>query len=317
MGHAERGVPDAAIACTVEQAVLGEGARWDARRDELLRVDIVAGRVHRDRVADDGGLVPVRSYALPGTVGAIAPIDGDDGWLLAAGRGFTHLAPDGSLRTIADVAPPGTRMNDAACDPSGRCWAGTLADDHRPGGGALYRLDRVGQVELVLDGLTISNGIGWSPDGATMYLADSGPRVVHAFAFDAPRGTISGGRALVTIPEDLGAPDGLTVDAAGDLWVAIYGGWCVRRYGPDGVLRGELPVPAAQCTSCAFGGPGLSRLYVTTATEGWDEERRRAEPAAGLLYRLVTDAVGRPAAPFRPDPAWWAGLRAAAELPGT
>lgn len=308
MGTTEPHQQGAAVACTTEQTVLGEGARWDARRDELLRVDIVAGRVFRDRIDGDGGLVPVRTYTVPGTVGAIAPIEGDEGWLLAAGRGFVHLLPDGTWRTIAEVAPEGTRMNDAACDPEGRFWAGTLADDHRPGGGALYRLQRAGGIELILDGLTISNGLGWSPDGGTMYLADSGPRVIHAFAFDAARGTISQGRVLVTISEGEGAPDGLTVDAAGDLWVAVYGGGCVRRYAPDGALRQVLDVPAEQTTCCAFGGPGMSRLYVTTATEGWSDERRRAEPGAGLVYRLDTDAIGRPAAPFRPDRDWWASV---------
>lgn len=305
-----------AIACTSEQTVLGEGARWDARRDELLRVDIMAGRVYRDGVAEDGGLVPVRSYAVPGTVGAIAPIEGDDGWLLAAGRGFAHLAPDGALRSIAEVAPDGTRMNDAACDPQGRFWAGTLAHDHHIGGGALYRLDRDGRVEQVLDGLTISNGLGWSPDGATMYLADSIPGVVHAFDFDGGAGTIARGRVLITVPGEVGVPDGLAVDAAGDLWVAVYGGARVRRYAPDGQLREDLPVPAEQATCCAFGGPGMSWLYVTTATGGWTDERRAAEPGAGIVYRLATDTVGRPAFPFRPDPAWWAGVRAGDADPG-
>src|SRR5262245_4038850 len=190
-----------AIPCTTEQCLLGEGAGWDARRSELLRVDIIAGRVFRDRIDDAGGLIPVRTYQVPGTVGAIAPVQGDEGWLLAAGRGFVHLSPDGSLRPLAkNVAPSGTRMNDAACDPQSRLWAGTLADDHHVGGGALYRLDRNGQTELMLSGLTISNGLGWSPDGRTMYLADSGPRVVHAFAFDAKRGTISDGRILINVP---------------------------------------------------------------------------------------------------------------------
>jgi sugar lactone lactonase YvrE len=299
-----------AVPCTAEQTVLGEGARWDARRDELLRVDILAGRIFRDRVAADGSLVAVRSYAVPGTVGAITPIEGDDGWLLAAGRGFVHLLPDGTLRSIGEVAPTGTRLNDAACDPQGRFWAGSLADDHRPGGGALYRLDRDGRVEMVLDGLTISNGLGWSPDGSTMYLVDSIPGVVHAFTFDGEAGTIAGGRVLITVPEDVGAPDGLAVDAAGDLWVAIYGGGCVRRHGPDGGLREVLAVPAAQATCCAFGGPGLRTLYVTTATEGWTDEQRAAEPAAGLVYRIATNSVGRPAAPFRPEAAWWARVGA-------
>jgi sugar lactone lactonase YvrE len=294
------------VACTTEQTQLGEGARWDARRDELLRVDILAARVYRDRVADDGGLVPVRSYRVPGTVGAVAPVHGDEGWLLAAGRGFMHLAPNGSLRQLAEVTAPETRMNDAACDPQGRFWAGMVADHRRAGSGALYRLDRDGRTELMFDGLTISNGLGWSPDGATMYLADTGPRVIRAFAFDAERGAISDERILVTVAEEIGGPDGLTVDADGDLWVAIFGGGRVQRYSPEGELRDELPVPAMETTSCAFAGPGLNRLYVTTATENWTDEQRRAEPAAGLVYRFDTDATGRPAEPFRPDPSWWA-----------
>jgi sugar lactone lactonase YvrE len=294
-----------AVPCSTGQTHLGEGIRWDARRDEMLAVDILTGGVYRAHVRDDGALERVRAYQLPGTVGMIAPVEGDEGWLLGAGRSFVYLAPDGTHRTIAEVAPAGTRMNDGACDPQGRFWGGTLADDHHEGGGALYRLGRDGQAELMLDGLTISNGLGWSPDGGTMYLVDSGPRVIHAFAFDADHGTISAGRILVTVPEEAGAPDGMTVDAAGDLWVAIYGGGRVNRYAPDGSLREVYPIPARQCTCCAFGGPGLHRLFVTTATEGWTDEQRRAEPAAGLVYRVDTDATGRPALPFRPDPAWW------------
>jgi sugar lactone lactonase YvrE len=302
--------PDgAAVACTAEQTQLGEGVRWDARRGELLRVDILSGRVYRDVVADDGALAPVRVYELPWPVGMIAPIEGDEGWLLGAGRAFVHLAADGTTLTLAEVAPPATRMNDGACDPQGRFWAGTLADDHHPGGGALYRLDRNGRTELMLEGLTISNGVGWSPDGTTMYLVDSGPRVIHAFAFDGDYGTLSAGRLLVSMPEDEGAPDGMTVDAAGDLWVAVYGAGQVRRYSPDGDLREVLVVPARQSTCCAFAGPGLHRLYVTTATEGWTDEQRKAEPSAGLVYRLDTGATGRPAAPFVPNPTWWGTVR--------
>jgi sugar lactone lactonase YvrE len=199
-------------------------------------------------------------------------------------------------------------MNDGASDAQGRFWVGTLADDFRPGGGALYRLDSDGHVECTLSDLTISNGLGWSPDGATMYLADSGQRVVHAFQFHAKTGMISDGRVLVTVDEDVGTPDGLTVDSDGDIWVAIYGGGRVQRYSPDGALRESLLLPAAQSTSCAFAGPRLKRLYVTTATEGWSDDQRRAEPTAGLIYRFDTDASGRPAAPFQPDATWWSKI---------
>lgn len=306
--EAHRDMRPEAHPCTTDQALLGEGARWDARRGELLVVDILAGHVNRGHVGEDGGLSLVRAYELPGTVGAVAPIEDDDGWLLAANRGFAHLSENGALRRFAEIAPAGTRMNDAACDPQGRFWAGTMANDHRPGAGALYRLERDGRIDLMLDSLTISNGLGWSLDGATMYLADSGPRVVHAFSFDGDRGTISNGRVLIEVPEDVGTPDGLTVDAAGDLWVAIFGGGRVRHYSKEGELLDEWPVPAEETTSCAFAGPGLNHLFVTTATEDWSEAERRAEPSAGLVYRFDTDATGRPAELFRPDPAWWATL---------
>jgi sugar lactone lactonase YvrE len=297
------------VACTAEQTVLGEGVRWDARRGELLRVDILRGRVFRDVVTPDGGLRSVQTYQLPVPVGAIAPVWNDDGWLLAAGRGFVRLAPDGTTRDLVDAVAAGTRMNDAACDARGRCWAGSLADDHRPGGGGLHWLDPDGRVETVLDGLTIPNGIGWDPDGETMYLVDSGPGEVFAFSFDPDRGAITAGRVLIAVSRHDGTPDGLTVDAAGDLWVAMYGGGRVHRYAPDGTLRDVVAVPALQTTCCAFGGVGLRRLYVTTATEGWTDEQRSADPAAGLVYCVDTDAAGLPAAPFVPDRTWWGTVR--------
>lgn len=295
-----------AVACTTEQTELGEGVRWDARRGELLRVDILAGHVYRDRVFQDGALDPVAVYRLPWPVGMVAPIHGDDGWLLGAGRGFVRLAPDGTHQAVvADVSAPGTRMNDGGADPHGRFWAGSLADDHHPGGGTFYRLDRDGRVERMLDGMTIPNGVGWSPDGRTMYLVDSGPRVVYAFDFDGERGELSHQRVLIAIDGQIGAPDGMTVDAAGDLWVAIYGAGQVQRFSSDGVLREALTVPSPQSTCCGLAGPSLNWLYVTTATEGWTDEERKADPAAGLVYRLDTGAVGRAAAAFRPDKAWW------------
>ena len=293
-------------ACTTEQCRLGEGVRWDARRQELLRVDIVAGRVFRDVIGDDGALVSIHAYQLDSTVGAIAPVEGDDGWIVAAGRGLLHLTPDGRVHdVVGEVAAPGTRMNDAACDPQGRFWAGTMAEDQRRGAGALFRLDRGGRVDQMLGGLTIANGLGWSPDGTTMYVTDSGDCAVYAYRFDADRGTISDGRVLISVPDEIGAPDGMTVDAAGNLWVAVYGGGQVRCYSPNGALYQMHPLPTPQTTCCAFGGPGLRRLYVTTATEGWTDAERLADPRAGVVYRIDTEASGNPAAPFRPHPAWW------------
>lgn len=296
-----------AVAVTTRQDELGEGVIWDDRRDELVRVDIPAGIVFRDRVADDGSLVPVRRYDVGGSVGAIVPIDGDDGWLVALDRGLAHLSVDGAVRRFADhadLAPADVKMNDGACDPQGRFWVGTIAE--RDAGAALYRVGRDGAVAQVLDGLTISNGIDWSLDGRTMYLADSTPGVVHAFDFDGLDGTLSNGRVVIRLAPEEGMPDGLTVDTAGDLWVALWGGASVRRYRADGALRGEWSIPAVETTSCAFAGPGMRWLYVTSATENWTDEQRREAPGAGLVYRLDTDATGRPAARFRPLADWWA-----------
>ena len=225
-----------ALTCAVEQSVLGEGVRWDDRRGELLRVDILTGRVFLDEIDGDGDLVPICVHEVPGTVGAITPIEGDDGWLLAAGQGIAHLHRDGTCHALAMVTGPEARMNDAACDPDGRFWAGSVAHDHHVGGGALYRFDPDGSWEQVLEGLTIPNGLGWSLDGRTMYLVDSGPREIYRFGFDLGSGAISDRRVLVRVAEGVGSPDGLTVDASGTLWVAIYGGGCVHRYSPDGRL---------------------------------------------------------------------------------
>ena len=243
-----------AVACTINQAVLGEGLRWDASRGEILAVDILAGRVYRGRVADDGDLTLVRDYTVPGTVGAIAPVEGDEGWVLAAGRGLRPSVPGWFAAPLARGRPGGDADERRRLRSAGPALGGTLADDFRPEAGRFTASTRNGRVELMLDDLTISNGLGWSPDGATMYLADSGPRLVHAFNFDA------NSRANLRWPgadhgaEQVGTPDGLTVDADGDIWVAIYGGGRVQRYSPEGVLREELLVPAAQSTSCAFAG---------------------------------------------------------------
>jgi sugar lactone lactonase YvrE len=304
-----------AVACTEHQSMLGEGLRWDAYRCELLRVDILAGRVHRDLIDPSGRLLPIAVYEVPGTVGAVTPVAHDCGWLLAAERGFQYLRHDGSVVAIRDVAKEGTRMNDAACDPRGRLWAGALARDFRVGGGTLFCLRGDGRCRAVLDGLTIPNGIGWSPDGRTMYLADSGRRVVIAFDYDAVNGEISSDRVLVALDEGEGTPDGLTVDARGHLWVAIYGGGRVNRYRPNGQLCESIVIPAEQVTSCAFAGLGMNRLYVTTGTEGWSDDQRQADPGAGLVYRFDTGSWGIAAQPFVPDPVWWGDVAGVRKIP--
>ncbi|MGY1689101.1 SMP-30/gluconolactonase/LRE family protein [Geodermatophilus sp. SYSU D01105] len=283
----------------------GEGPTWDDDRGELLWVDISAGTVRRATVAEDGTLTEVAAHRGGRTVGAVVPA-ADGGWLLAADGGFTHLSEDGTARVLVTLAGEGgspedggTRMNDAACDRAGRFLAGTMAFDQRPGAGALYRLDLDGTVTTVLDGLTVSNGIGWSPDDRTVYLADSGPGVVHAFDHDPATGAFTNGRVLLEFSGEDGVADGLTVDDEGCIWTALWGGGQVRRWSPEGDLLAVVHVPVRQTSSCAFAGPGRDLLVISTSTEGMDDAARAAEPDAGRLFTARPGVTGPPAFPYR------------------
>ncbi len=282
-----------------------EGPRWDAARDELLWVDISGGLLRRATVGDSGDVTEVAEHRGGDTVGAVAPA-ATGGWLLAAGGGFTHLGEDGTARVLLDLAGEGgseesggTRMNDAACDPAGRFLAGTMAFDQRPGVGALYRLDLDGTVRTLLDGLTVSNGLGWSPDGGTLYLADSGPGLLHAFDYDVATGDLAHGRVLLEFADDDGVADGLTVDDDGCLWTALWGAGQVRRYSPDGELLAVVDVPVAQTSACCFAGPGRDLLVVTTSAEGMSDADRAAQPDAGRLFTARPGVTGPPASPYR------------------
>ncbi len=273
----------------------GEGPTWDAARAELLWVDISAGLVRR-ATRDGDTLTDAGSLRAGDTVGAVVPAAAG-GWLAAAGGGFTHLAEDGTARVLLELAGEGgteagggTRMNDAKCDRAGRFYAGTMAFDERSGAGTLYRLDTDGTVTTVLDGLTVSNGLGWSPDDRTVYFADSGPAVVHAFDHDPATGAWTNGRVLLETGGDDGVADGLTVDDEGCLWTAMWGGAQVRRWSPDGDLLAVVEVGVAHTSSCAFAG---DLLVVSTARSDEDE------PGAGRLFTVRPGVSGPPAAPYR------------------
>jgi sugar lactone lactonase YvrE len=281
--------------------VLSEGPRWHAERGELLWVDILGRTLHRGRPGLDGSLESVDTITLDRHVGAVAPAAGG-GYVLAAGPGFLYVDDAGAVHELAQPAAgrSDVRMNDGACDAQGRFWAGTMAYDESPGAGTLYRLELDGSCTTVLSGLTISNGIGWSPDGATMFLADSGTSRVDAFDFDASSGDISRRRTIVAIQEPGVAPDGLTVDEDGGIWVALWGGGAVRRYRPDGTLLTVVPLPVDRPTSCVFGGPDRSTLFVTTARHGLDDEALSRQPHAGRVFRIEGLGVrGAPCALYR------------------
>jgi sugar lactone lactonase YvrE len=222
--------------------------------------------------------------------------------VLAAGQGFLFLDEDGSIRELAqpEAGRADVRMNDGACDPQGRFWAGTMAYDESPGAGTLYRLELDGSCTTMLTGLTIANGIGWSPDGLTMYLNDSGTGRVEAFRFEGSTGAISGRRTLVQGDRPGVVPDGLTVDAEGGIWVAWWGGANVDRYAPDGSLLASVRLPVERPTSCAFGGRELATLFVTSARAGLDDDARARQPDSGRVFSIVGLGVhGLPCEPYR------------------
>jgi sugar lactone lactonase YvrE len=239
-------------------AKLAEGPRWDAPTRRLLWVDIEGCKLHVVEGGEDRaiGLDAMVGVAAPTTTGAVLVA-------LADRLALVELA-DESVRTLVPL-PHGRalRSNDGACDAAGRFWIGTMALDQTPGAGALYRYD--GALQRVLDGVTLSNGIGWTRDDTQMYYIDSTEYRVDIFDFELASGRLDERRPFVSIDKSDGIPDGLTVDDEGGVWVALYGGSCVRRYDERGRLDAVFEVPAQNVTSCCFGGDDGRSLFVTTA----------------------------------------------------
>ncbi|MFE8986841.1 SMP-30/gluconolactonase/LRE family protein [Streptomyces collinus] len=243
------------------EAELGEGPTWDATAGRLLWIDILGSRLHTYDPAT--GRRTVRRTEQH--IGAVKPRAGG-GLVLNLRDGIGLLDPDDRFRWLHHEPVPGRRANDAAIAPDGALWAGTMRYDEAPGGGTLSRVTGGGTVEAVLDDVAVSNGTGWSPDGRLMYYIDSPTRRVDVF--DYADGRISGRRTLAVIEEGAGFPDGLTVDAEGCVWVALWQGSAVRRYTPGGELDRVIELPVPLVTACAFGGPDLTDLYITTARTG-------------------------------------------------
>jgi sugar lactone lactonase YvrE len=244
-------------------ARLGEGPVWDPEGELLWRVDILEGRVLRSRI--DGG--STLSWELPTLVGAVAPTAGG-GAVVACKEGFGRLSLGGDFEVKLRVLSPDHRMNDAKCDKSGRMWAGSMQVRPAPGEGTLHRLDPDWQSHVVCEGLSLPNGIGWSPDCKLMYLADSLRRLIEVFDFDEDGGAVFKRRPFIQFDDAAGRPDGLCVDISGCLWVAMWGGSRVLRISPRGEILTKVPMPVTQPTSCAFGGRDLDVLFVTSAREG-------------------------------------------------
>ena len=290
------GVRTAAVAEPVGDvtAVLGEGPYWVPEDDCLLWVDIHRGQLHRtyfpssETVTLDLGAA---SAAFPAIGGGILTAGGSKLALhLPAERGEQW-----STRVVAEVpVREGVRFNDAGVDPAGRVWVGSMHTGETEPLGQLLRLDNGGVLTVVVDGVTVSNGLGWSPDGSLMYYVDSPVGRVDVFDYDPATGRADHRRPFADLSAFDGVPDGLTVDADGCVWVAVWGGGVLRRIAPDGSQDSVIAVPVSQPTSCAFGGPGMTDLYVTTARVGLSEAELSEQPLAGRLLRLHPGPVGLP-----------------------
>jgi sugar lactone lactonase YvrE len=275
---------------------VGEAPHWDERTQTLLFVDLTAGVVFR--YGQSG--VKLGSFSVGQEVGAVVPRR-SGGLVLAVRDGIAVASDTGEgLELIAPVERdiPGNRMSDAKCDPAGRLLAGTMAFDFSPQSAALYRVEPGWSFEPVVRDVTQSNGIAWSPSGDRMYFIDSATQGVDVFDYDAGDGSAGNRRRLVTIDRAHGIPDGMTADDRGNLWVACFGGAAVRCFSPAGVQLDEVVLPVTQVTSCAFGGPDLADLYVTSAAYRLGSDQLKREPHAGATFVCRPGAVGMPASSF-------------------
>ena len=286
------------------KALLGEGPVWDARTQTLFWLDILNNRIYAESAL---------FLQLDEFVGCIAPRK--EGGLILALSGAaneTSRAVEGrfSFRTLQPAAvktsllsslknePSNNRFNDGKCDPRGRFLAGTMNLNETDPTGSLYSFDGTSITKL-LGNITISNGMTWSPDYKTFYYIDTPTREVKAFDYDLETGALANPRPAARVPESLGWPDGMTSDARGNLWIAMWGGAQVTKWDPStGLLLEQFPVPAKNVSSCVFGGKNLNELYITSARKGLDEATLTEYPLTGGVFRLETNVEGMPTFEF-------------------
>ena len=270
---------------------LGEGPIWSSSTNAVLWVDIFGQLVHR--LALESG--SITSWPVPERIGWIIEREGRDDFVAGLKTGFVQLSLDPfSIRPIGNPEPdrPQNRLNDAATDPAGRIWCGSKDDSDQLASGALYRLDPDLTWSRHDDGYLCTNGPAFSPDGKTIYHADTLQRTVFAFEVD-DRGELSGKREFLRFEEDWGYPDGMATDLSGGLWIAHWGGGRISRFHPDGRLDRSIPIPATNVTSLVFAGPALDRMFVTSAALGCEDN-----PLAGALFEVAADVRGCPVRPF-------------------
>lgn len=276
---------------------VGESPVYDVDRDRLYWVDVrETPAIHVIDFATGTG----QSWKMAEDVGSIA-LAGRDHLLVALRSGFAFFdCSTAALDPIVDPEPttPQTRLNDGKCDSSGRFWCCSMNPESGVAEGSLYVLDSDLSCRHVLDDWLTPNGITWSLDGATMYVADTRRGFIYSFAFDAASGRVGERRVFADLGAFPGNPDGATIDSEGFLWSAQFEGGCLIRYAPDGRMERVIRLPVSRPTSCTFGGPGYRQLFVSTATRGLSAERLQAEPMAGRMLVLDVGFAGLPPVAF-------------------
>ncbi|MFW5831837.1 MAG: SMP-30/gluconolactonase/LRE family protein [Prolixibacteraceae bacterium] len=277
---------------------LGEGAVWNHKTNELLWVNI-----DREILNFYNPDLRNNKEMLTGQkIGTVVPAESGQ-VLVALENGFYSLDPKtGTKKFIADPEKDinGNRFNDGKCDPAGRFWAGTMSKNGEKGAGALYRLDPDSSVHKMIDNVSVSNGIIWSGDKRFMYYIDTPTRKVMRYDYDNKTGDIGNSKIVVEVAEEMGAPDGMTIDSDGNLWIALWGGSAVGCWNPEsGELLQKIDVPAKNVTSCAFGDKDLKSLYITTARVGTDKEELDRFPEAGGLFKTRPGVKGVEASFFK------------------
>ena len=273
---------------------VGEGPIWNPMDNRLYWVDILRGRIFWY----DPETGEHRQFYQGEVLGGFT-IQEDGAFLLFMSKGAVAILRDGKLDYIIDELPGESenRFNDVIADPAGRVFCGTMARDSaravaREDLGTLYRLDTNGSVTKLLDGIGISNGMGFTPDRQQMYYTDSSVGRIYVFDYDSSTGEITNQRVFVELPEGGGIPDGMTVDADGYIWSAIVGGSALHRYTPLGIRERTVSVPARMPTSVMFGGADMTDMYVTSL--GGDKRTDEDDPLAGALFRLNLGIRGVP-----------------------
>jgi len=288
-------IADSTVTCLADvHAVLGEGPVWVAREAALYWVDIKGWKIFRIDAAGKR-----REWTTPFRVGSIAP-RASGGFIAGTDEGIAAIDLDAGRFNVLhhpEAHLPDNRFNDGKVDRRGRFWAGTMDDTEQASTGTLYRVEPDLTASPIDVGYKVTNGPAFSPAGDIMYHNDSALQVTYAFDLDGD-GKATNRRVFATYGEGDGYPDGMTVDAEGGLWIAFWDGWCVRRYSPAGECIGKLEVPVSKPTSCAFGGPDLDRLYISSASIGLDGQDIAAQPQAGGLFVASPGVSGVCELPF-------------------